>query len=72
MGFLCKDERPSKLSISDVGSISQCPCCNSYHVVIGNVTLRMERRHLIAVTQMIIDALEVKSAPRNEFEEYYI
>ena len=69
MGFLCKDDRPFMLSSSSMGSISQCDCCNSYHVAIGNITLRMERKHLINLTQMIIDALEVKSGESKQHED---
>ena len=72
MGFLCKDDRPMVLSSSNLGNISQCSCCESYHVAIGNITLRMERKHLISLTQMIIDALEVKSASENANTDYYI
>ncbi len=61
MGFLCKDNGFIMLSSSNIGSISQCGCCESYHVAIGNMTLRMERKHLIGLTQMVIEALEVKS-----------
>ena len=73
MGFLCKDNNgPTLLSSSSIGRISQCECCDSYHVVIGNITLRMERKHLISLTQMIIDALETKSAYENDNTEYYM
>jgi hypothetical protein len=72
MGFLCNDNRPVMLSSSNIGSISQCVCCDSYHVVVGNITLRMERKHLINLTQMIIDALEATSAPEDEVGDFYI
>ncbi len=61
MGFLCKDDRPFTLSSSNIGMVSQCADCESYHVTVGNITMRMERKHLLSLTQMIIDALEVKS-----------
>ena len=58
------------LSSSNVGNISQCEGCESYHVSIGNITLRMERKHLISITQIIIDALEVKLATENDVSDY--
>jgi len=72
MEFLCKDDRPMVLSSSNVGNISQCECCESYHVAIGNITLHMERKHLISLTQMIIDVLEVKSASENGNTDNYM
>ena len=67
MGFLCKDNGSIMLSSSNIGSISQCGCCQSYHVAIGNITLRMERKHLITLTQMVIEALEVRSEAEQSF-----
>ena len=61
MGFLCRDDRPYMLSCSKIGSVSKYGCCDSYHLAIGNITLRMERKHLLSLTQMIIEGLEVNS-----------
>lgn len=72
MGILCKDDRPFNLSSSNIGSISQCACCESYHVAIGNLTLRMERKHLIGLTQMIIEAFEVKGVSENTYPDLYV
>ncbi len=72
MGFLCKDNRPLALSSSNIGSISQCSCCESFHVTIGNITLRMERKHLINLTEMVIEALEVKAVSENTYPDLYI
>lgn len=72
MGFLCKDERPLPLSSSSIGSVTQCSDCQSYHVTVGNITMRMERKHLLSLTQMIIDALEVKANSDSTYEDYHI
>ena len=72
MAVLCKDDRPYQLSSSNIGSVSQCGCCDSYHVAIGNITLRMERKHLISLTQMVIEALEVKAVSENTYPDLYI
>lgn len=50
------------LSSSNIGNISKCGCCNSYHLCIGNITLRLEHKYMLTLTQMIIEALEVNSA----------
>ena len=71
MAILCRDDRPLMLSSSDIGTISQCDCCESYHVAIGNITLRMQRKHLISLTQMIIDALEAQSNTNGSYENNY-
>lgn len=71
MGFLCKDDRPFMLSSSNIGTVSQCDCCESYHVVIGNITLRMDRKHLISLTQMVIEALEVQSSRNGAYDSTY-
>ena len=71
MGFLSRDDRPFRLSSSDIGTVSQCDCCESYHVVIGNITLRMQRKHLISLTQMVIEALEVQSNTNGSYENNY-
>ncbi len=57
MGYLYRDDRPFMLSSTNIGSVSQCDSCESYHVVIGNIILRMERKHLVSLTQMVIEAL---------------
>ncbi len=71
MGFLCNDNGSIMLSSSNIGSISQCGCCESYHVAIGNITLRMERKHLISLTQMVIEALEVKAESDRIYTEVH-
>ena len=62
MGFLCDSDKPLVLSSSNIGSISKCVCCNYYHLNIGNITLRLEHKYMLTLTQMIIEALEVNSA----------
>ncbi len=71
MGFLCKDVKPFMLSSSNIGTVSQCDCCESCHVVIGNITIRMERKHLISLTQMVIEALEVQSNTNGSYNSDY-
>ena len=61
MGYLCDTDKPLVLSSSNIGSISKCICCNFYHVSVGNVTLRLEHKYMLTLTQMIIEALEVNS-----------
>lgn len=68
MGILCKDNMPFALASSAIGQVSQCTCCESYHVTIGNITMRMERKHLLSLTQMIIEALEVKSSTDRHYQ----
>ena len=43
MGILCKDDRPFNLSSSNIGSISQFACCESYHIAIGNLRVDLQR-----------------------------
>lgn len=62
MGYLCDSDKPLVLSSSNIGSISKCVCCNYYHVNVGNITVRLEHKHMLTLTQMIIEALEVNSA----------
>lgn len=62
MGLLSDIGRPSVLSSSNIGSITKCECCDSYNLSLGPITLRLEHRNLLALTQMIIEALEVNSA----------
>ncbi|MEM7007560.1 MAG: hypothetical protein AAF462_00325 [Thermodesulfobacteriota bacterium] len=73
MAVLCNDtQKVYSLSSSNIGNVSQCSCCDSFHVAIGNITLRMERKHLISLTQMIIEALEVKSINENTYPDIYV
>lgn len=67
MGFLCDSDKPLVLSSSNIGNISRCGCCSLYHLCIGNITLRLERKYLLILTQMIIEALEVNSAEERRF-----
>jgi len=62
MGYLCDIDKPSILSSSNIGNISRCSCCNFYHVCIGNITLRLEHKYLLTLTQMIIEALETNTS----------
>ena len=62
MGSICDTDKPSFLSSSNIGSITKCECCDSYHLCLGCVTLRLEHKYLLTLTQMIIEALEVNSA----------
>ena len=71
MAILCTDDRPLMLSSSDIGTISQCACCETYHIAIGSITLRMQRKHLISLTQMVIEALEVQSNTNGSYENNY-
>lgn len=61
MGYLCDSDKPLMLSSSNIGNVSKCGCCNFYHLCIGNITLRLEHRYMLTLTQMIIEALEVNS-----------
>lgn len=72
MGINCNDNRPVMLSSSKIGNISQCVSCDSYHFVIGNISLRMERKHLISLSQMIIDPLEANADTEEAAGDYYI
>lgn len=72
MGVLCNDNRPLLLSHSKIGQVAQCACCDSYHVTKGNITMRMEKQHLLNLTQMIIDALEVKASSERYYQDYNI
>jgi len=72
MGVLCNDGQPLILSHSNIGQVKQCACCDSYHVTIGSITMRMEKQHLLNLTQMIIDALEVKASSERSYQDYYI
>jgi hypothetical protein len=67
MGFLCDSDKPLVLSSSTIGNISKCGCCNFYHLCIGNITLRLEHKYMLTLTQMIIEALEVNSAAEKGF-----
>ena len=67
MGFLCDSDKPLMLSSSNIGNISKCGCCNFYHLCIGNITLRLEHKYMLTLTQMIIEALEVNSAAERRF-----
>lgn len=49
------------LSSSSIGSISKCSCCDSYHLTIGNITLRLSHRDVITLTEMLIEALELNA-----------
>lgn len=62
MGLICDTDRPSMLSSSNIGSITKCECCDSYHLCLGCVTLRLEHKYMLTLTQMIIEALEANSA----------
>lgn len=69
MGLLCRDDQPNALWTSEIGQVLQCACCESFYVTIGNITMRMERKHLLSLTQTIIDVLEVKTASENYLPE---
>lgn len=69
MSLVCDTDRPSLLSSSKIGSISKCECCNCYHLSLGCVTLRLEHKYMLALTQMIIEALEVNSAQERSMNE---
>lgn len=62
MGSVCDTDKPTLLSSSKIGTITKCECCDCYHLCLGCVTLRLEHKHMLALTQMIIEALEVNSA----------
>ena len=62
MDLLSDTDRLSVLSSSCIGKITKCECCDSYNLCLGSLTLRLEHRSLLALTQMIIEALEVNSA----------
>ena len=66
MGFLCDTNKPQLLSSSNIGNIAKFAYCNHYHLCIGNITLRLEHRYMLTLTQMIIEALEMSSAAESE------
>lgn len=67
MSSVCDTDRPSLLSSSKIGSISKCECCDCYHLSLGCVTLRLEHKYMLMLTQMIIEALEVNSARERNY-----
>jgi hypothetical protein len=53
------------LSSSYIGSVSKCGCCDSYHISVGNITLRLQHRDILILVEMLIEALENKSIATN-------
>jgi hypothetical protein len=51
-------ESPLILSSSFIGNIRKCGCCDSYHLTLGNITLRLQQSDILALTEMLIEALE--------------
>jgi hypothetical protein len=49
------------LSSSHIGSVSKCRCCDSYHLSIGNITIRLHHSDMLILAEMLIEALENKS-----------
>jgi len=49
------------LSSSNIGSIRRCGCCNSYHLSLGNLTLRLHHTDMLTLTEMLIEALELNA-----------
>jgi hypothetical protein len=47
------------LSRSNIGSVNKCRCCDSYHLSVGNITLRLTHRDILNLTEMLIEALEL-------------
>ncbi len=62
MGYLCDSDKPLVLSSSSIGNVTRCACCNCYHLCVGNITLRLEHRYMLTLTQMIIEALEISTS----------
>lgn len=62
MAYLFDSDKPLVLSSSRIGNVSRCACCSSYHLCIGSITLRLEHKYMMALAQMIIEALEVSTA----------
>jgi hypothetical protein len=54
-------ERSLVLSSSNMGSIRRCGCCNSYHLSLGNLTLRLDHTDILTLTEMLIEVLELNA-----------
>lgn len=49
------------LSSSSMGCICKCGCCNSYHLSLGNLTLRLDHTDILTLAEMLIEALELNA-----------
>ena len=49
------------LSSSNIGSIRRCGCCDSYHLSLGNITLRLHHSDILTLTEMLVEALELNA-----------
>ncbi|MEQ9620248.1 MAG: hypothetical protein RIG61_13890 [Deltaproteobacteria bacterium] len=70
MGYICDSDKPVVLSSSSIGNVSVCGCCDFYHVSVGHIMLRLERKYLLSLTHMVIEALEVSSAGDRDLKNY--
>ncbi len=71
MGRIDSDSDNSVLlSSSFIGNIRKCGCCDSYHLSLGNITPRLQQNDVLALTEMLVEALELnflyKRGYRNE------
>ncbi len=57
------------LSSSFIGSVRKCQCCDSYHLSLGNITLRLHQGDILALTAMLIEALELNFLYYKEYQD---
>lgn len=58
------------LSSSNIGSIRRCGCCDSYHLSLGNISLRLHHSDILTLTEMLIEALELNDMCELKEKEY--
>ena len=58
------------LSSSNIGSIRRCGCCDSYHLSLGNITLRLHHSDILTLTEMLVEALELNAMCELKEKEY--
>lgn len=49
------------LSLSPIGSIRKCKCCDSYQLCLGNVAIRLSHSDILMLTEMLVQALEANA-----------
>jgi hypothetical protein len=57
------------LSSSHIGSVRKCGCCDSYHLSLGSITLRLHHSDMLILTEMLIEALEFNILCENKYGE---
>lgn len=58
------------LASSFVGSVTKCECYDSYYLSIGNMTLKLRRSDVWALTEMLVNAVEADSLYDPNNREY--